>query len=151
MSLPDEAEARREYGEKLKSRPGFESMVKLIAALLDDRGCPWDRARKLEDCPEYIKSELEEVIQAIESGDDVNLEEELGDLLFMVVFTMKVAEKEGRTSSSGVFERILNKMVHRHPHVFGGKMQAETADEVLDNWSRLKEQEKANKSTGSDE
>jgi uncharacterized protein YabN with tetrapyrrole methylase and pyrophosphatase domain len=143
MSLPDEKDARREYGEELRSRREFASVMTLIEALLGENGCPWDRDRKLQDCPKYLEGELDEVIEAIASGDDANLEEELGDLLFMVAFTMKVAEKEGRLSPESVYGRILNKMVHRHPHVFGGEMVAETPGEVLDNWDKLKEQEKA--------
>ncbi|HDS31106.1 MAG TPA: hypothetical protein ENN67_08695 [Firmicutes bacterium] len=148
MVLPSDNESQRLLGEKLKSRPDFQSLIMLIESLLGDNGCPWDRERTLADCPKYLDGELREVIEAVESGDDANLEEELGDLLFMVAFTIKVAEKEGKLSQTGVFERILNKMVYRHPHVFGGEMEAETAGDVLDNWGKLKEQEKAKKVDG---
>lgn len=143
MSLPGDIESRRELGAKLKSNPNFESVLNLIDTLLGDKGCPWDRARSLADCPEYLNGELKEVIEAIESGDNDNLEEELGDLLFMVAFTAKIADKEGRINVERMFERILNKMVYRHPHVFGGEMTAETSDEVYDNWQKLKAQEKS--------
>ena len=75
-------------------------------------GCPWDRSRKLEDCPKYIQGELDEVIEAIGSGNNADIEEELGDLLFMVAFTAKLAERDGRLEMKGVFKRILEKMVH---------------------------------------
>ena len=143
MPVPDDPKMRRALGEELKSHPGFESVARLIDTLLADGGCPWDRARMLKDCPKYLRGELEEVLQAIESGDNQNLEEELGDLLFMVAFTAKIGEKESRMTVEGMFERILNKMVYRHPHVFGGEMEASTPDEVLDNWQELKRQEKA--------
>jgi uncharacterized protein YabN with tetrapyrrole methylase and pyrophosphatase domain len=143
MSLPADANGRRAYGEELKANPGFTSLVRLIEALLGEGGCPWDRSRKLEECPKYLRGELDEVVAAIEAGDNANLEEELGDLIFMLAFTIKLAEKEGRLGQSGVFKRILEKMVYRHPHVFGGEMEAGTPDEVLANWSKLKKREKA--------
>ena len=143
MSLPGDIESRRELGDKLKSNPNFESVLNLIDTLLGDKGCPWDRARSLSDCPEYLNGELREVVEAIESGDNDNLEEELGDLLFMIAFTAKIAVKESRVNIRRMFERILNKMVYRHPHVFGGEMTAETSDEVYDNWQKLKAQEKS--------
>ena len=143
MNLPHDESGRREYAEALKSNPGFESLVSLIEALLGDGGCPWDQTRKLEDCPKYLNSELDEVIAAIESGDNSNLEEELGDLLFMLAFTIKVAEKEEKVEMSRLFSRIIDKMVFRHPHVFGGDLAAGTPDEVVSNWAKLKSREKA--------
>ncbi len=145
MSIPDSTDDRRALGEKLKANPGFGSLLRLIDTLLSDNGCPWDRERKLEDCPEYVEEELREVIEAIKSGNDAELEEELGDLIFMVAFTAKIAEKEGRVTLPGMFERILNKMVYRHPHVFGGEMDAENPDQVLANWEELKRKEKKSK------
>jgi uncharacterized protein YabN with tetrapyrrole methylase and pyrophosphatase domain len=143
MTSRDDKDERRAYGEKLKSRPEFESVLALIDALLGEGGCPWDRSRKLTDCPHYLRSELEEVVKAIEAGDDAGIEEELGDLLFMVALTARVAENEGRMTIEGLFRRILEKMVHRHPHVFGGDMDADTPDQVLANWQELKRREKA--------
>jgi len=148
MSLPHDRESRRKLGEELKAAPEFATVEKLIEALLSEGGCPWDRARKLEDCPKYLRGELEEVLAAIESGDNENVEEELGDLLFMVAFAAKIAEKEGRMTVRGMFERILSKMVYRHPHVFGGDMEADTPGEVLANWQELKRQEKCSEGEG---
>lgn len=142
MPLPGDIESRRVLGEKLKSSPDFTSMLDLIDTLLGEGGCPWDQTRTLEECPKYLKSELEEVIEAIESGDLENLEEELGDLIFMAAFTAKVGEKEGKIRIENIFRKILNKMVYRHPHVFGGDMTAETSEEVYENWQILKKREK---------
>ena len=141
VSSHDESK-KRALAEELKSQPDFTSLVKLIETLLGEDGCPWDRARRVEDCPEYLRGELEELNSAIRAMDNAGMIEELGDLLFMTVFTMKVAEKEGRLESRQVFERIVEKMVYRHPHVFGGELKASTAEEVLDNWKKLKAQEK---------
>jgi tetrapyrrole methylase family protein/MazG family protein len=143
MPQTGDIESRCALGEKLKSNPDFSSMLDLIDTLLGERGCPWDQSRKLEDCPKYLKGELEEVIQAIEASDYENLEEELGDLFFMTAFTAKVGGKEGNIRIEKIFERIINKMVYRHPHVFGGDLTAETSQEVFDNWQILKEREKA--------
>jgi len=145
MPLPDNADGRRKFAEDLKADPGFENLMLLIDSLLGEGGCPWDRERKSPDCPKYIESELAEVVEALESGDDTDLEEELGDLLFMVAFTVKVAEKEGRMSVSDMFRRILTKMVYRHPHVFGGDMDASSPEEVVSNWQELKKKEKSGK------
>jgi len=142
MSLPEDRESRREIGEELKSNPGFESVDRLIGFLLGDGGCPWDRSRRLADCPEYIKSELDEVIEAIGTDEGTDIEEELGDLLFMVVFTARVAKNEGKITIDGLYRRILEKMVFRHPHIFGGEMDADSAEQVVDNWQKLKMQEK---------
>lgn len=142
MNLPADEVGRREFGEDLKSRPVFESLVRLVETLLGEGGCPWDQSRLLVDCPKYLKGELDEVTSAIEQADDSNLEEELGDLLFMVVFTMKLAERDGKLEVARVFSRILSKMVYRHPHVFGGDMEARTPEDVLRNWKDLKAKEK---------
>lgn len=151
MPVPEDPEKRRALGDELRSEPRFEGVARLIDTLLGEGGCPWDRARTLEDCPEYLRGELDEVVQAIESGDNENLEEELGDLLFMVTFTAKVGEKESRMTLEGMFKRILDKMVYRHPHVFGGEMDASTPGEVYDNWQKLKEKEKAGRRNGGED
>ena len=145
MNFPDDREQRRQFGETLKSEPSFDSLLNLIDALLSENGCPWDRSRKVEDCPKYLENELAEVIDAIRRGDNANLEEELGDLIFMTAFTAKLAEKEGRLRLKGIFERVLNKMVFRHPHVFGGEMEASSSEQVIDNWRELKILEKEGK------
>jgi uncharacterized protein YabN with tetrapyrrole methylase and pyrophosphatase domain len=147
MCIPDK-NILRELGENLKKNPRFDSIVTLIDTLLGEQGCPWDRSRTVADFPKYLKGEVDEVVDAVERGDNVNLEEELGDLLFVVVMAIRVAEKEGRLDIDGVFRRIIDKMVFRHPHVFGGDMEATTADQVLDNWQILKAQEKDKPGTG---
>jgi len=149
MNLPEDRESRRKFGERLKTSPAFDSILELIEALLSENGCPWDRSRTVEDCPKYLESELGEVVDAINRGDNDNLAEEIGDLLFMVAFTAKLAEKEGRLGVKDVFTRILNKMVFRHPHVFGGDMDASSPDQVVDNWHELKKREKEGKELNS--
>lgn len=142
MNMPPEINDRIILGEQLKSNPEFESIIKLIGILLGEDGCPWDKKRKLEDCPKYLSGELNELIDAIKNNDSDNIKEELGDLLFMVAFTAKLAEREGLLSMTEVFQRILNKMVFRHPHVFGDKIRADSADDVVENWKMLKQKEK---------
>ncbi len=142
MNSLESHELSRKLAERFKSEPGYENLVALIDTLLGENGCPWDRERVLSDCPKYLRDELDEVVAAIESGDNENLEEELGDLVFMVIFTIRIAEKSGQVNLDGVFRRIIDKMVYRHPHVFGGEMAADNPDQVVSNWKELKEREK---------
>jgi tetrapyrrole methylase family protein/MazG family protein len=148
MSEGVDREERKRLGEKLQAQADFPAILELIDTLIGPDGCPWDREQTVENCPKYLRNEVQEVIGAIESGDNENLEEELGDLLFLVAFTSKLGEKETRVSMDGVFRRILKKMIFRHPHVFGGDMDAENPEEVLANWQHLKELEKLEKESG---
>ncbi|MFI6500438.1 MazG family protein [Nonomuraea typhae] len=107
--------------------------------------CPWDRKQTHETLVPYLLEEAYEVLETIEDGDYPALREELGDLLLQVVFHAKVAES---FDIDDVAEGIVEKLVRRHPHVFGD-VRAETADEVNDNWEAIKAAERAEKGTGS--
>jgi len=110
--------------------------------LLADDGCPWDREQSFASLRKYVLEEACEVIDAIESGDRAQIREELGDLLLQVVFQAELARKEGAFAIDDVVSGIVEKLVHRHPHVFGD-LEAKDADEVLRNWEMLKAKEKA--------
>ncbi|HEX9760190.1 MAG TPA: MazG nucleotide pyrophosphohydrolase domain-containing protein, partial [Candidatus Acidoferrales bacterium] len=97
----------------------FEDLVRLQARLLTPGGCPWDREQTHESLRTYLLEEAYEVLEAIESRDAAKLREELGDLLLQVVFHAALAEKAGRFDIRGVAQGIHDKMVRRHPHVFG--------------------------------
>jgi tetrapyrrole methylase family protein/MazG family protein/ATP diphosphatase len=109
--------------------------------LLDPDGCPWDREQSFESLRRYVLEEACEVIDAIEGGDKKALREELGDLLLQVVFQAELARREGSFAIDDVVEAIVDKLVRRHPHVFG-HLSAKDADEVLRNWEKLKAAEK---------
>ncbi|MEZ4258508.1 MAG: nucleoside triphosphate pyrophosphohydrolase [Polyangiaceae bacterium] len=116
-------------------------LVGLMRRLLAEDGCPWDREQTFATLRRYVLEEACEVIDAIDGGDRGALREELGDLLLQVVFQAELARKEGAFAIDDVVEGIVNKLVTRHPHVFGD-LDAETADEVLRNWEAIKAKEK---------
>jgi MazG family protein len=116
-------------------------LVSVMRRLLAPGGCPWDREQTLETLRKYVLEEACEVIDAIDSGDREALREELGDLLLQVVFQAELLRTEGRFAIDDVISSIVEKLVSRHPHVFGD-VKAGTSDEVLTNWERLKAKEK---------
>lgn len=116
-------------------------LVGVMRRLLGPDGCPWDREQSFESIRKYILEEACEVIDAIDSKNRDLLKEELGDLLLQVVFSAELARNEGAFALDDVVSGIVEKLVSRHPHVFGD-LDAATADEVLRNWEKIKAQEK---------
>jgi tetrapyrrole methylase family protein/MazG family protein/ATP diphosphatase len=116
-------------------------LVQVMQRLLAPDGCPWDREQSFETLRKYALEEACEVIDAIDSGDRKAIREELGDLLLQVVFQAELGRKEGAFAIDDVVSGIVEKLVHRHPHVFGD-MDAKDADEVLRNWEKIKAKEK---------
>jgi len=125
--------------------PAFEKLCDVIARLRSPDGCPWDRAQTLETIKPYTLEETYELLEAIDSGNDQHIIEELGDLLLQIVLDSQIAADEGRFDLTQVVERLTRKMIERHPHVFGD-VNAETPDEVRKNWDQIKEQEKQRQS-----
>jgi MazG family protein len=121
---------------------GFQDLVDLVDRLRAPDGCPWDREQTLETLRPMIVEEAYEVVEAIEGGDPSKLAEELGDLLFQVVFAAQIGRDRGEFEIRDVVGAIHSKMVRRHPHVFGDAV-IETADDVLKNWDDLKRGERA--------
>lgn len=107
-------------------------------------GCPWDREQTFDTIKPYTLEETYEVLDAIDNRDWPELTGELGDLLLQVLFYSQMAGEEGHFSVDDVLDRLANKLIDRHPHVFGD-VKAETTGEVLRNWEALKAQEKAKK------
>jgi MazG family protein len=132
-----------------KAGDAFARFVELIARLRAPGGCPWDREQTHESLKPMTLEEAYEVVEAIDRGDDQELAGELGDLLLQVVFHAQLASEGGRFTIADVIERVLEKMVRRHPHVFADHPAA-TPGEVLRNWEALKEEERAGKGKGSD-
>jgi MazG family protein len=129
----------------------FENLVALQARLLAPGGCPWDREQTHDTLRPYLIEEAYEVLDALDSGDANHIAEELGDLLLQVVFHAQLGALAGSFDISDVIEHIHTKMVRRHPHVFG-KVQADTAAQVLKNWEQLKaEERRAGKGAGKGE
>jgi MazG family protein len=116
-------------------------LVGVMRRLLAENGCPWDREQTFETLRKYVLEEACEVIDAIDGGDRSALREELGDLLLQVVFQAELGRREGAFAVDDVIAAIVDKLVSRHPHVFGD-MTAADADEVLRNWEKIKAAEK---------
>jgi len=119
----------------------FEKLVELQARLRTEKGCPWDIEQTHLSLRTYLIEEAYEVLEALESGNDAKFAEELGDLLLQVVFHAQIATEEGRFTAVDVVREIHQKMVRRHPHVFGRK-SARNAAEVLKNWEQIKAEER---------
>ncbi|MGA8153109.1 MAG: nucleoside triphosphate pyrophosphohydrolase [Terriglobales bacterium] len=119
----------------------FERAVSIMARLRAPGGCPWDREQTFDSIKPYTVEEAYEVLEAIDNRDWHELTGELGDLLLQVLFYSQMAKEEGTFSIDDVLDRLANKLVDRHPHVFGD-VKAETSSEVLGNWEALKTEEK---------
>ena len=119
-------------------------LVAIMARLRAEDGCPWDREQDHRSLRKYLIEETCEVIDAIDRDCDADLVEELGDLLLQIVFHSRIAEEEGRFVLADVADGVSDKMIRRHPHVFGAA-HCETADDVLDRWEDIKAVEKAAK------
>jgi tetrapyrrole methylase family protein/MazG family protein len=122
----------------------FEKLVAIQKRLREPGGCPWDREQTHQTLRTYLIEEAYEVLDALESGDDEKFVEELGDLLLQVTFHSQIASEEGRFSVSDVICAVHDKMIRRHPHVFG-EAQAKDSAEVLKHWQRIKAQERLTK------
>ena len=131
--------------QKQRSRESIEKLLEVMAKLRDaERGCPWDLEQTFATIAPYTIEEAYEVADAIERGDFDELESELGDLLFQVVFHARMAEEQGRFDFADVAAAICDKLVRRHPHVFG-EASAETEGDVRKIWGEVKAQEKQEK------
>ena len=128
----------------LDGSPGalFEELRAIMVRLRSPDGCPWDREQKMEDLARYIREEADEVAAAIESGDPGHMAEELGDLLFNIIFATRLGEEEESFDMVQVITGIRDKLIRRHPHVYGDA-HASNPEEVLEHWHRVKAEEKA--------
>lgn len=122
----------------------FERAVSIMARLRGTGGCPWDREQTFDSIKPFTLEEAYEVLEAIDNRDWDELRGELGDLLLQVLFYSQMAQEESKFSIDDVLDRLSNKLVDRHPHVFGD-VAAETSADVLRNWEALKAEEKKSK------
>jgi len=119
----------------------MQKLFTLIESLRGQNGCPWDRKQTPESISVYLIEEVHELMDAIATGDSALVCEELGDVLFHVAFIARLFQELGQFSFDDVVQMVVEKMVRRHPHVFG-QTSVETADEVRQQWRRIKKQEK---------
>lgn len=127
--------------DKENKKYDFNDFIEIIAALRAPGGCPWDISQTHESLKECLIEESDEVLQAIDTGDDANLCEELGDVLLQVVMHAQIASEEGRFDINDVIQGVSEKMVRRHPHVFGD-VKVTSQEESLALWKKIKEEEK---------
>jgi MazG family protein len=121
--------------------PAFAKLAAVMARLRAPGGCPWDREQTHSTLRTYLIEEAYEVLDALDSKDDSKFAEELGDLLLQVLFHAQIAAESRRFSINDVIREIHDKMIRRHPHVFG-TVKAKTSAQVLRNWELLKKQER---------
>lgn len=121
----------------------LSNLVELMARLRGPNGCPWDRKQTTESLKPFLIEETYEVVDALDEGDPGKIKEELGDLLFQIIFHAQLAREQGHFTIEDVIAANMEKMIRRHPHVFGNE-KAETAAEVLANWEEIKKKEKGN-------
>lgn len=121
---------------------GFDGLVEILARLRAPDGCPWDREQTHESLLKHLLEESVEVVEAVRAGDPAHLAEELGDVLLQVVFHAQVGAEAGTFTLDDVVRSISEKMVRRHPHVFGTAVAA-TPDAVSAQWELIKAAEKA--------
>ncbi len=121
--------------------PAFQALCEVVAKLRGPDGCPWDREQTLETIKPFTLEETYELLEAIDSGDDAAIVEELGDVLLQVILDAQIGSDEGRFGLVEIVEGLTRKLVDRHPHVFGDTT-AETAEEVKQNWDVAKQAQK---------
>lgn len=125
-----------------KKRPSpIEELVRIVARLRGPGGCPWDREQDHKSLRWHAVEEVYELMDAIEAEDDHELEEELGDLLLQVVFHCQLARERGAFDFDRTTRRLSEKLVRRHPHVFG-EVKVKDVDQVWANWEKIKRAEK---------
>ncbi|HDQ04276.1 MAG TPA: nucleoside triphosphate pyrophosphohydrolase [Deltaproteobacteria bacterium] len=118
----------------------LHQLINLIKTLRGPAGCPWDKRQKPKDIGKYILEEAYEVIDALEGKNHNGVSEELGDLLFQIMFLTAIYEEKGIFSLENILQEIREKMIRRHPHVFGNE-KVSSVREVKDNWQKIKEKE----------
>lgn len=121
--------------------PTIQSLIDLITALRGEKGCPWDRKQTPSTLTVYLIEEMFELVEAINTNDADGVLEELGDVLFQLLFVAHMYQQDGRFSLEQVLDRIIQKMIRRHPHVFGSE-KVDSAGDVKEQWRRIKQQEK---------
>src|SRR5689334_10141546 len=138
-----------EARKKIKRNPharaigkALEKLADIMYTLRSEEGCPWDRAQSLKDLRQYVLEEAYEVLQALDQNQTVALKEELGDLMFQVVFLSQMMQEKDEFNLRDVIEHVTHKMLTRHPHVFGDK-DAGSPEQALANWEAMKDETKA--------
>ena len=118
----------------------FSTLIQIISVLRGPNGCPWDQKQTHESLKKYLQEETKELLEAIDAQDSLRMEEELGDVLLQVILHAQIAAEKGEFSIFDVIQTLNEKMIRRHPHVFGDQ-KADTVEEVIEIWKEIKEKE----------
>jgi len=137
-------------GFQVKKRADIQKLVELMETLRGEKGCPWDKQQTRETLKPMLIEEAYEVLEAIDNADSSELKEELGDLLFQIIFHARIAQERNEFHLADIIDRLHEKMVRRHPHIFGGA-DFKTPQDVLKNWEDIKAAERGVPSTLSPE
>ncbi len=129
--------------------PNLEELIEVIRVLRSENGCVWDRAQTHESLRPNMLEEAYEAVDAINKGDILNLREELGDVLLQVLLHSQIASEANNFNIEDVAKELKDKLIHRHPHVFGSD-KADTPEEVIQNWEKLKQEEKKDRKSQMD-
>jgi tetrapyrrole methylase family protein / MazG family protein len=119
----------------------FKKLTEIVDTLMGENGCPWDKVQTRESLKTYLVEETYETLEALDNNNPEEIKEELGDLLYQVLFHAKISENKNEFNITDVVESISHKMVHRHPHVFKEE-NLETSEEVVTQWEEIKSKEK---------
>jgi tetrapyrrole methylase family protein/MazG family protein len=131
-------------GSEHAASVSLNDLRELVRRLRAPDGCPWDRVQTLQNIGQYLLEECYEALEAMEEPDPEALREELGDLLFQIVFVASIAEEQDRFTLEDVLRGIHDKMVRRHPHVFGSRAEPVDVESVRENWLRIKQKDRGN-------
>ena len=138
----------REHNGKVyieKEKHDLNELIEIISVLRSENGCEWDRAQTFETMKKCLSNETEEVLKAIDNKDYENLKEELGDVLLQVLMNAEIAKEQGLFTIEDVVQTLSEKLIRRHPHVFGDEPRPTTSEESLKLWRKVKETEKSRK------
>ncbi len=124
----------------------IDELLEIMATLRGPEGCPWDKEQTHQSLKPYVVEEAYELVEAVDGGENGEIREELGDLLLQIIFHSQIAAEAGRFDFDDVTREINEKLVRRHPHVFGDK-RAIDVEEVLQNWERIKTETEGKKKT----
>ena len=134
-----------DMGNSEEKKDYVQELVHVLAALRAPGGCPWDREQTHESLKRYLVEETAELLDAIDDRDDESMKDELGDVLLQIIFHCQIASEQGRFDLQEAARCCCEKMVRRHPHVFGDSV-AETPGAVVDQWEEIKKNERASRS-----
>lgn len=129
------------------SESRFLQLCSILDTLLGPNGCPWDKKQTLDTLKKHVLEETCELIDALQENNSQGMKEELGDLMLNVVLFAKVAAKEGHFTLDDALDAINEKLIRRHPHIFGDAKALESAEEVLSQWEAIKKEEKGERTS----